>query len=380
MSKIRVSKISSSGTLKLQVSVINPQRLLNLLLNKNIPLKNVQYVDNYTVYITINVSDYEDFKEHAKRVNARYKIVDGDSTFKVLKRLKERKIILAFPLIFVIVMYLLSSRVWIINIKTQKHLAPFEVRSILKDLGVEAGIKKTNINVFKLQEEIMGKNENISWIKIRIDGSTLNVEVTEKKSPPAIERLQDSGDVVATKDGIITRLYSTTGTCIVKVGDTVKKGQVIIAGIQGKEENTYEVQAKGMVYAKTFYEEMQRVNYKMTKMVYTGNEEKDIYTTIGGKRIYLKKSVNNFKKYDRIEESDLFYTKVIYKEYTEEVIENDSDEMINTAIEELTKLIELKIDKNVTIIDKIIEKNLVTDGCDVRVIIVAEENIASENP
>jgi len=331
MNNIRISQKARSGNLKLRVTVVNPQRLLNLLLNKNIPLKNVQYVDRYTIYITINSIDYEDFKEHAKRVNAKHIIVDGDSTFKILKRLKERKIIMTFPIIFIVVIYLLSSRVWIINIKTQNHLAPFEVRGILKDLGIKEGIKKANLNVFKLQEEIMSKNENISWIKIRIDGSTLNVEVTEKKTPPAIEQIRDSGDVVAKKDGVITRLYSTTGTCVVKVGDTVKKGQVIIAGNQGKEGSTYEVQAKGMVFAKTFYEEMQRVNYKTTKVTYTGNEEKDIYTTIGGKRIYLKKSVNKFKKYDRIEESGLFYTKVVYKEYTEEIIENDRDEMTNTA-------------------------------------------------
>ncbi len=53
-------------------------------------------------------------------------------------------------------------------------------------------------------------------------------------------------------DGEIKRIYTTSGTAVVKEGDVVKKGDILIIPQQGIEGGEYEVDAEGEVTAILF--------------------------------------------------------------------------------------------------------------------------------
>ena len=171
------------------------------------------------------------------------------------------------------------------------------------------------------------------------------------------------------------RVYTKSGTSVVKMGDIIKKGQILVKGEQGKEGTTYPVHAAGDVICRTFYEEFKSVKIDTIKKERTGNKIENLYFTICGKDIYLKKSVNKFNKYDKIEDNTLFLKRQTYYEVKETTIHGDPKKIVEDTANELYSKIAANLDKSVTIIDKIVNYEA-GDAYTVRVLVVAEENVA----
>ena len=54
--------------------------------------------------------------------------------------------------------------------------------------------------------------------------------VSEDGSKDAGDETQDAMDLVAAKDGTITEIITRNGVPLVKAGDSVKKGQILVSG------------------------------------------------------------------------------------------------------------------------------------------------------
>lgn len=95
-------------------------------------------------------------------------------------------------------------------------------------------------------------------MRVRIEGSTLKVVIQEKINPPQTKSYE-YGNLVASKDGEVKRVYTFAGRSAVKTGELVKKGDVVIEGIDGSEGNEYILPPRGIVIANTFYEKSMNV-------------------------------------------------------------------------------------------------------------------------
>ena len=109
--------------------------------------------------------------------------------------------------IFFGIIYGLSNYIWSIDIETKENLTPFEVRRQLDSIGIKPGLKKTDINVYEIERKMQTINNQIMWIRTRIEGSTLHLVIEEKVNPPSTEA-KESDSVVAKTDGEIKRVYT----------------------------------------------------------------------------------------------------------------------------------------------------------------------------
>lgn len=228
--------------------------------------------------------------------------------------------------------------------------------------------------IFK--KKFINDSDNIMYFKARIEGSRLIVNAVEKTPPPNVILEEDPCDLVAKKDGEILWIYTTSGTSVVKSGDIVKAGQILVKGQQGREGNTYEVHAKGEVIARTFYEKSKEISMKGTKKEKTGKEINNLYIEFLGKKIYLKNTLNKFKTYDKIIENKGFIKKEIFYETNEVNFSLIPEEVIKSTADELYSQIIESLDKSIKVVSSETFKEQVGDNYKIRVLVVAEENIA----
>ena len=66
-------------------------------------------------------------------------------------------------------------------------------------------------------------------------------------------------------------------------------------------------------------------------------KDSDIYISIFGKKIYLKKAIKDFEHYDKIEMSGKIFNKVLYYERVEKDINLSEDDAIENAVNDLEK-------------------------------------------
>lgn len=367
------------GIITIEIQSHIPEKFINLLWKNEIQIKNIRKKSITTMTMDINLKDYNRIEEIAKRTKTKIKILNRRGLTFFLIKVRKRTALVFGSLLFVFILYYLSTFIWRIDIQTENNLSPYEIRQQLMSYGIVPGISKNKINVYELQDKMLkSNNDSIMYFRARIEGSRLIVNAIEKTPPPNMITETEPCNLVAKKDAEIVRVFTAAGTATVKKGDMVKAGQIIVKGEQGKDGSTYAVHAKGSVYARTFYEEIKEVPLKGIKKEKTGNKIENIYVEIMGKRIYLKNSLNKFKTYDKIIENSSFIKKEIYEETKEINYSLDVDAVTKSTSDELFSKIIESLDKTVKIQDKNIYTESSGDNLRVRVLIIAEENIAIE--
>lgn len=364
----------TKGILIIEVDTVNSEKLINFLWRKNVKIKNLKRnsLTNYTM--EIEFIDYEILLEGAKKTNSKVRVLNKKGLLFEVLRLKRRRTLLITVLVFVGILYYLSSFIWKIEIVTEKYIAPFEIRDLLKTYGIEKGTYKNSFDMHRLEERIIDDNDEVMWVKARVDGSKLRVEVIERQAPPKIKEEEFTGNIVAKRDGEIDRVFSQSGTVIVEKGKVVKKGDLLIKGEQGKEGKEYNVKAEGKVFAKTFYETSKKVPKIIINKKKTGKKATSYYIKFKDKKVYIKNSLNAFENYDKIEDNKGIIGKETYEEVLEEQINVDTDEVVK----ELTNSILLNLDKSVKILEIKPEIKDVGEEVLVSVLIIAKEDISQE--
>ena len=227
-----------NGTITIEIQGMHPESIINAMWAQGIDIKNLKRINITTLDLDINIKNLSNVKEIAKIKKCKIKVLRANGILRILSRVKNSGLLISGIAIFIFLIYYLSLYIWNINIDETKVLSPYEIKP---------GIKKSSINIYDLEDELKKDDDRIMWARARIEGGTLKIKIEEKQNPPSIKAPENNGDVIAKCDGQIVRLYTTSGSAVVSKGDIVKKGQVLIQGIQGKEGFTYETPAEGTV-------------------------------------------------------------------------------------------------------------------------------------
>ena len=249
----------------------------------------------------IGLSDYKEVIKIAKKCKCRVKINKKHGLPFLLNRYRKRKIF-AIALGFIIICIItISNFIWNIEITGIDEPKQKEILEFIQREGVDIGTYKNNVDLQKLINEIRIARDDVAWIGMEIKGTNLIIQVVEADEKPEIINEDEYCNIIASRDGIIAKVEAQNGTPIVNVGDTVKKGDVLIQGwLEGKyTENRY-VHAEGQVIAKVWYSEKKKVYYTQNYENQTGNKEKKYSININNFEINFFKTLSNFENYDTI--------------------------------------------------------------------------------
>lgn len=368
----------NSGIVIVEIVSSKIERFINILWNNDILLKNIKRKNVNSAEAEINLKDYQKFYQLSKQYGIRIKIKKRRGRSFVLFRWRKRWGLILGSILFFTTLYYLSTFIWSINITSGKYITPFEIRRDLKRLNIKEGMSAASINVYELERKMMERNSNISWIKIRKEAGALVVVVQERQEPPEIKNDNSPCILVASADAEILRVYTTSGTALVKKGDIVKKGQTLVLNKQGKEGEEYEIRAEGKVYGKTFYEKSKSVSLIEFRSERTGKKIEKFYIDLFGKRIYLKNNEKIYKEYDKIEDRKLIFGSETYWETAEKPYYISPENAVSIAAVELLSDIQMNFDKSIKVLDKKVYKNVLKDRVEVNLVVVTEENIAVE--
>ena len=112
---------------------------------------------------------------------------------------------------------------------------------------------------------------------VRRQGVALIVEIACEEPSPTLYDMGSPRDLVALCDGVISSVNVKSGTAMVRPGDTVKKGQVLISGFEraGKEDFT-DLSALGSVKARIWSEGTAQAGIYVGQKKYTGRKSEEI--------------------------------------------------------------------------------------------------------
>ena len=284
-----------------------------------------------------------------------------------------------------------SSRfIWNIEIKIESdNITKEEIRADLKECGLELGMAKKDINTKEIINNLRLKRNDISWAGIAIEGTNAIVQLVESHAVPEIVDNDDYCNIVATKTGIITKIIAQNGTALVKAGELVQEGTILIGGwLEGKYTGTRYVHSIGEVEARVWYSEKTKILYNQHIKEQTGETENKYAVKINNFKINFYKTLSKFEIYDTIEEEKKlqlfsnFYLPISiikttnYKQETKEIKYN-IDEAKSLGIEQVKEQLDEKIENKESVVNEIVNYYEEADGITVEVIYEVVENIGT---
>ncbi len=306
------------GTVTFVIIGMFPERLVSLCQNRGIPLWNIKREDK-GIKADTYASNYKGLRHGAKHCGVKIRIAEKRGAFVWMHRYRKRKGIVPGILTSVILLVFCSTRVWSIKVSGCSEELANAVRYELAENGVTTGCRKNTVDVKSLQKKIMLNDRRIAWIAVNLVGSTAFVEVSEAEPPP--EPIDPSGrvaNIVAECDGQIKYLEVYDGQLLVKVGETVSKGDVIVSGIMedqyGKKQMKY---ARAKVIARV--NEEIRADVPLCQMVWQpcGEAREKWYLSRGEKLLPVSFGKLPSAAYSVSEQrSKLLFWDIVKKTYT----------------------------------------------------------------
>lgn len=357
----------------------NSNKFLNYLVYHSIYYEDLTLNDNYILTI-----DYEDYKKISRRYKT--KIIKYYGKRFIINYLDTNKYMLISLFISFLVLYLLTNTIFKININTNDEKLYNLINNSLKENNISIYKRKKSFKELKkIKNKILKNNEeSLEWIEIKEKGCIYNVELTARVKNKENNSDNNPKDIVASKDGLIKYITSSSGVKLKDVNDYVKKGEVLISGniIKGEDTLITQVRAKGKVYAEVWYTVNITIPFNYVEYVETGKVINHYYLDIAGKKFTLiGKYDSNFTMNTKdlvLEKPYLFFK--LYKETKREYKYKEFNINENEAYKEALKRSENKIksklnDNEYIISKKVLKKEVFRSKMNIEVFFKVYENI-----
>lgn len=235
------------------IESLNHAKILNGLLRKGIRVKKCKK-QLRRLSITVESKQAGEAKVFFEEYGYNHIIAAEKGIKHTADRFFRRYGLLAGILIAVAVLILASNFIFEIEINGLSRISAEAVEEALTAEGVVSFCSKNTINIPAIQNEI-NSIEGVASVSVVIKGMKLIIEIAEELPQGEVPDYGFDG-LYALNDTIITRVVVQSGTAMVKAGDTVKAGALLIAPFyQLTEDNLTPVPARGEVFGRTYIKE-----------------------------------------------------------------------------------------------------------------------------
>ena len=329
------------------------ERFLNLCRNAGIILSDIKYREG-KILAFISSRDIFKIKEFTHITSTRVRIVRKNGKLFSMLKYRNRLFFLLGILLAIGIIFAFSGRLWKINIVGNSYYSKETINRFLTDNNIKIGMDKKKISCFQLENNLRHDFDRISFVSVGVINSTLEIEIDELNEIE-IKQKDVERDIVASVDGTVHSIITRSGTPIVKEGDNVKKGDVLVMSkvdsVNESEElfNRRYVMADADIYIDTSMDYEDEIDRKYNKKIYTGNIEVKKILKIND-RYVLPDRECKFELYDSFtekfdKEGNTEYKIVTYKEYVLEETKYTDEEMKSILEQRMSDYIK-KIEEN----------------------------------
>lgn len=237
-----------------EIHGLNLEKLLREAQKDGLRLKNVRWVDARGVSLRIAPGDFARLDAICARFGWKMEEIRADILLRAARFCRGRCFLLMGALLGLMMIALSSRIVLLVEISGAREYAA-QVSEYLSHSGVRAGRLKRELSFDVLRDGLLLHLPGLSHVSLRYAGSVLEVECQLARAGETAGKPGTGMNLVAARDGVVTKIVASSGTPQVAAGEAVHAGQVLIRG----EERTAQggviaVRAQGQALARVWAE------------------------------------------------------------------------------------------------------------------------------
>lgn len=263
------------------------QRLLGACAARNIMLWNTS-AKNGVLCASAGVADYRRMRAVARELGVITRVKQRGGARFLIHRYRRRVGVVVGIALFILFFALSQQFIWVIRVNGCQSLEAEALTSVLSELGVSAGTLKSSVDPKSIQRRMQLSVGDLAWCALNIRGTTATLEVRERVKPPQKIDTNLPANIVAGADGQITNIQVLDGQQLLKKGDTVLAGDLIVSGVRQDQWGlTHLIRANAIVLANVPLELTVEIPLEQTEYHFTGKLVRRSYLDVFGARVPL---------------------------------------------------------------------------------------------
>lgn len=224
--------------------------LWNLLLQRSFPFTGLTR-EGDNVRFWVRASDARRLAKAAEEIGLRLTLVERRGLPALFFSYRHRFGLLVGGLIALLLLFFSSRVVWDVRITGNERIPTGEIETLLAENGLSAGVSLRKIHAGELENRVLLATDKLSWLSVNLSGTVAYVQVMEAVFPPEQKEMSPA-NLVATADGQIETIQLYRGKSLVKVGQAVRMGELLVSGIADTGAGGFRyTRAAGEVLART---------------------------------------------------------------------------------------------------------------------------------
>lgn len=293
------------GYYLISVKGFGTERFINLCKVKNIYLWDM--IMSHNEYrMKIPVMDYNALDDIVYKTDVKVDILKRYGLPFLFYGRKNKLLSLVFMIFAISLIFVSNLFVWQIEYEGNYTVSSEQLDDFLAKFGVDEGVLKSQIMYESIEKNLRKEFPIIKWCSVALAGNTMYVRLEENTLLNNKENILQEGmysDIVSETDGVVTNLLVKNGVALVKVGDSVQKGQILVTGavpiyddsFNIKTYHYYDANAEVAIKTSIRYEDsLDNVHYVKE---YTGRVKQYSYIKIQNKVFQLPVKID-FAYYD----------------------------------------------------------------------------------
>ena len=303
------------GYIRLCVAGYSPERFLNMCCFHNLFIWGLEPTEKgYEMYMSI--SDFRKLKPIIRKTHTKVTI-EGRYGFPFfLARYRKRKLFFAGLFLCAVLLRAYSLFIWDIHFEGNERYPDTTLAEFLESEGVAPAMLRSRVDCPGIVKAIRKEYNDIVWVSASIDGSRLKIQVKENEDTfPEKDAsvVPDGGeekpvDLIASSDGVVTKIVTRSGIPQVHVGDTVKKGDILVLGRVEVVNDSQEVvsyqyhRSDADVFADTQMEYTDTLPLTYQEKVYDGKKKYQPFIRLADWTVSVGSIKNKYEHSERVTE------------------------------------------------------------------------------
>ena len=303
------------GYIRLCVAGYSPERFLNMCCFHNLFIWGLEPTEKgYEMYISI--SDFRKLKPIIRKTHTKVTL-EGRYGFPFfLARYRKRKLFFAGLFLCAVLLRAYSLFIWDIHFEGNERYPDTTLAEFLESEGVAPAMLRSRVDCPGIVKAIRKEYNDIVWVSASIDGSRLKIQVKENEDTfPEKDAsvVPDGGeekpvDLIASADGVVTKIVTRSGVPQVHVGDTVKKGDILVLGRVEVVNDSQEVvsyqyhRSDADVFADTQMEYTDTLPLTYQEKVYDGKKKYQPFIRLADWTVSVGSIKNKYEHSERVTE------------------------------------------------------------------------------
>lgn len=237
------------GWVRLSAAGCGQERFLNLCRNRGIVVWNIVFHEDEYIFCMYQ-NDYQSCSDLIRKAGIRVVCMREYGLPCYLKRYRHRHAFFAAFFLVLFVIGFASLHLWDIQIENNLYYTDDQILSCLEEQGIFRGVRKSAVDCEAVEQELRDTFERISWTAASVEGTVLTIRVAENYGVlEAVMADTEPGDLIAETDGVLETLVVRRGIAMVKPGDLVTKGQILVSGSVPRYNDAGELTGYEFVHA-----------------------------------------------------------------------------------------------------------------------------------